>query len=113
MDKNTITGLVLIFLIFIGFSVYNSSRTNKLYESAIETAESQIARGNLEQARTEYINALRLKPNEPEAIAKLNELNLKLGVTDITPDSVMENRTINEAPPPEIGRASCRERVYI
>ncbi len=100
MDKNTITGLVLIFLIFIGFSVYNSSRTNKLYESAIETAESQIARGDLEQARTGYLNALRLKPNEPEAIAKLNELNLKLGVTDITPDSVKENRTVNEAPLP-------------
>jgi len=34
----------------------------------------------LETARTEYINALKYKPNEPDAVARINEINLKLGI---------------------------------
>ena len=79
MDRNTITGLILIFLIFIGFSVYNSSRTNKVIEKALITAEAEYARGDLEAARTEYVNILRLKPTEPVALARITEINSKLG----------------------------------
>jgi YidC/Oxa1 family membrane protein insertase len=79
MDRNTITGLVLIFLIFIGFSIFNSSRTNKLYEKALAVAEADYARGNLETARTEYIDALKYKQNQPDVLAKINDINLKLG----------------------------------
>jgi YidC/Oxa1 family membrane protein insertase len=79
MDRNTITGLVLIFLIFIGFSIFNTSRTNKLYEKAVAIAESDYTKGNLETARTEYIDALRYKQNQPDVLAKINEINLKLG----------------------------------
>jgi len=81
MDRNTITGLILIFVIFIGFSVYNSSRMNRAYEKAVVVAESDYAKGDVESARAEYINALRFKPNQPEAIARINEINLKLGNT--------------------------------
>ena len=81
MDRNTITGLILIFVIFIGFSIYNSNRTNKALEKALVEAESDYAKGDLETARSDYINALRLKPNQPDAIAKINEINLKLGIT--------------------------------
>lgn len=84
MDRNTITGLILIFLIFIGFSVFNNSRLNKAYENAVTVAEASYNRGEFEAARTEYVNALRLKPNKPEVIAKLNELNQKLGVVSGT-----------------------------
>ncbi|TAL71616.1 MAG: tetratricopeptide repeat protein, partial [Bacteroidetes bacterium] len=80
MDRNTITGIILIFLIFIGFSIYNNTRLNKGYEKAVVVAESYYAKGELENARTEYINALRYKPNQPDAIAKINEINLKLGI---------------------------------
>ena len=80
MDRNTITGIILIFLIFIGFSVYNNSRLNKGYEKAISVAESYYNKGELENARAEYINALRFKPNHPDAVAKINDLNLKLGI---------------------------------
>ena len=80
MDRNTITGIILIFAIFIGFSIYNSSRMNKGYEKAVITAESYYAKGELETARAEYMNALRFKPNQPDAIAKINEINLKLGI---------------------------------
>jgi len=84
MDKNTIIGIILIFLIFIGFSLFNTSRLNKSYNKAVEAARTEVAGGNLEKARTEYINALRFKPNDQEALAKLNELNLKLGITPDT-----------------------------
>jgi len=86
MDRNTITGIILIFVIFIGFSVYNSSRTNKAFNNAIAAAETEYANGNLESARTGYINALRFKPNQPDALSKINEINIKLGnsATEIT-----------------------------
>ncbi|MGD0341538.1 MAG: membrane protein insertase YidC, partial [Bacteroidales bacterium] len=81
MDKNTITGIILIFLIFIGFSIYNGSRLNKGFENAVKAAETEMAAGNLERARTEYVNALRFKANNPEVLAKIEELNVKLGIS--------------------------------
>jgi YidC/Oxa1 family membrane protein insertase len=83
MDKNTIIGIILIFLIFIGFSVYNGSRLNKSYEKVMTKADSLYSKGDMENARAEYINALRFKPNQPEAIAKVNELNGKLGFVPV------------------------------
>jgi YidC/Oxa1 family membrane protein insertase len=81
MDRNTVTGLILIFLIFIGFSLYNSNKVNKAFEKALTVADADYAKGNLETARTEYIDALRFKQNQPDALAKINEINLKLGNT--------------------------------
>jgi YidC/Oxa1 family membrane protein insertase len=81
MDKNTIIGIILIFAIFIGFSVYNGNRMNKSYKAVVEVADSLYAKGDMENARAEYINALRYKPNQPEAIAKVNEINRLLGLT--------------------------------
>jgi YidC/Oxa1 family membrane protein insertase len=81
MDKNTITGIILIFLIFIGFSIFNTSRTNKEFEKVVAVAETEYLKGNYESARDEYTNALRIKPNQPQALARINEINLKLGNT--------------------------------
>ncbi|MDX9802096.1 MAG: hypothetical protein RBT69_12255, partial [Spirochaetia bacterium] len=93
MDKNTITGLVLIFLIFIGFSIYNNSRLNKEFEKALTAAETEYNKGNFERSRTEYVNALRFKPNHPDVLEKISELNLKLGtipgITEIPADSAI------------------------
>ena len=79
MDKNTITGIILIFAIFIAFGIYNNSQANKNYKKAVTVAESDYAKGDFEAARAEYINALRFKPNQPDVIAKISEINLKLG----------------------------------
>ena len=100
MDRNTITGLILIFLIFIGFSVYNSSRTNKEIEKALAAAEIDYARGDLETARTEYVNILRIKATDPVALARINEINLKLGsVTENQKkDSLGINQNISQVP---------------
>jgi YidC/Oxa1 family membrane protein insertase len=81
MDKNTITGIVIIFLIFFGFSIYNTSRLNKSVKKTVEMADSLYNRGDYEKARAEYMDAIRLKPNQADVILKLNEINLKLGIT--------------------------------
>jgi YidC/Oxa1 family membrane protein insertase len=100
MDRNTITGIILIFAIFIGFSIYNNSHMNKGYEKAVIVAESYYAKGELETARAEYLNALRYKPNQPDAIAKINEINLKLGIGTQTlkVDTVSAKQTNTELP---------------
>ena len=100
MDRNTITGLILIFLIFIGFSIYNNNKSNNAYEKAVIAAESYMAKGELEQARTEYVNALRFKPNQADAIAKINEINLTLGVppANQTKDSIVSQTITKETP---------------
>ena len=87
MDRNTITGIVLILLIFLGFSLYNNSRLNKGYENAVAVADSFYTKGDLENARAEYINALRYKPNQPDAVARINELNTKLGLNKTEQDT--------------------------
>jgi YidC/Oxa1 family membrane protein insertase len=109
MDRNTITGIILIFLIFIGFSVYNNSRLNKGYENAISVADSYYAKGELENARAEYINALRFKPNHPDAITKVNELNLKLGITSggqQSDSTAVKDQQIEVTSKPESGKVN-------
>ena len=85
MDRNTITGIILIFAIFIGFGIYNNSTVNKSYTKAVAAAEISYAKGDLENSKAEYINALKFKPNQPDAIARVNEINRKLGVVSEAP----------------------------
>ena len=80
MDRNTLTGIGLIFLIFIGFSIYNTSRSNKAFEKTIIVADSLYKKGDFEKAKTEYIRALRFKSNQADVILKLNDINQKLGI---------------------------------
>ncbi len=80
MDRNTITGIVLIFLIFIGFSIFNTRRSNKAFEKVVVVADSLYKKGELENARIEYTRAIRLKPNQADVILKLNEIDQKLGL---------------------------------
>ena len=98
MDRNTITGLVLIFAIFIGFSMYNNNKLNKAYEKAVTEADESFARGELETARIGYYEAQRLKPNQTDIVSKINEINQKLGVPSDTvmTDNVRIVETITE-----------------
>jgi YidC/Oxa1 family membrane protein insertase len=54
---------------------------NKAFDKAVVVAENDYAKGDLETARSEYVNALRFKPNQPDVLARINEINLKLGNT--------------------------------
>ena len=113
MDRNTITGIILIFVIFVGFSIYNNNKLNKGYEKAITEAESYYAKGDLENARAEYVNALKLKPNQPEVITKLNEINFKLGLlpetakTDST--EVLPEKTEPSQPAPNTSSTDVKQ----
>ncbi|MFZ2286959.1 MAG: membrane protein insertase YidC [Bacteroidales bacterium] len=81
MDKNTITGIVLIFLIFLGFSFYNNQRTGKAFKVETEYADSLYKAGNYDDAREAYIRALGYKPKDQPTIDRVVELNNKLGLS--------------------------------
>ncbi len=88
MDRNTITGLVLIFLVFIGFSVYNSNKLKKSYDSSVVVADSLYEAGNYEAAKVQYFKALEFKPGTPEAVSRINEINsILLPETTVVTDS--------------------------
>jgi len=99
MDRNTIIGLALIFLVFIGFSLFNSNKLKKSYESTVVIADSLYEEGEYEAARIQYLKALEFKPGTPEAVDRVNEIN-----RIIQPDTVaaqdslqtsMENQAIS------------------
>ncbi len=101
MDRNTVTGIILIFLIFIGFGLFNSSRNNKAYDKIVKEADSLYKYGHLEEARTAYTTAMRLKPNQPTVMLKLNDINMKLApVADtLKADSLNKaNKDIKQLP---------------
>jgi len=81
MDRNTITGLVLIFALFVGFSIYNSNRLSKTYNQTIEKGDSLFQAGKTEEARLEYMKALKFKPNNPDAAERLNRVNSLLNIS--------------------------------
>ncbi len=80
MDKNTITGIALIFLIFLGFSLYNSQKNKKVFEAETEYADSLYSAGSYDQARESYIRALSLRPKDQNTVNRVIELNNKLGL---------------------------------
>jgi len=88
MDKNTIVGLILIFVIFIGFSIFNNSQRNNAFAKILAAAEASYSKGELENARTEYVNALSIKPDYSEVIEKIAELNIKLGTASDSPKNI-------------------------
>ncbi|HWR74238.1 MAG TPA: membrane protein insertase YidC, partial [Bacteroidales bacterium] len=85
MDKNTITGIALIFLIFLGFSLYNNQKTKKAFEAETEYADSLYSAGSYDQARESYIRALNLRPKDQTTVNRVIELNNKLGLGTQTP----------------------------
>lgn len=82
MDRNTVTGLILIFAIFIGFSIFNNSRLNKAFNRVHDSADAMYERGSFDSARAAYYEALRLKPNHPDVLSRLNEIAKVLGDTE-------------------------------
>lgn len=91
MDRNTITGLALIFAIFIGFSLYNSNKLKNSYESSVSVADSLYEEGDYEEARLQYLKALEFKPGTPEAVNRVNEIN-----RIISPAQINEKDSISE-----------------
>ncbi|MBS0010877.1 MAG: membrane protein insertase YidC [Bacteroidales bacterium] len=105
MDRNTISGLVLIFLVFIGFSFYNSNKLKKSYESAVSVADSLYREGDLEEARLQYLKALEFKPGTPEAVNRLKEIN-----RIIQPDTLARQESPDQEQLPEPPEKESSER---
>ncbi len=80
MDRNTVTGIILIFLIFVGFSMYNNNRMNKFFTAEKEYADSLYTAGDYDNARDSYIRALNYKPKDQPTIDRVYELNNRLGL---------------------------------
>ncbi|HCC70724.1 MAG TPA: membrane protein insertase YidC [Bacteroidales bacterium] len=94
MDKNTIIGLVLIFLVFITFSLFNSNKLKKSYESAASVADSLYEVGNYEAARLQYLKALEYKPGTPEAVNRINEINNIIQPDTISPQDTVKREQV-------------------
>lgn len=95
MDKNTVTGIVLIFLIFLGFSLYNNQRTGKFFKAETEYADSLYNAGNYSEALTAYQKALSYRPKDEGTLHKVSELSAKLGSRE--PSPVATNDTLSTA----------------
>jgi YidC/Oxa1 family membrane protein insertase len=108
MDRNTITGLVLIFAIFIGFSLYNSNRLTKAYDQSIERGDSLYKAGNDELARIEYMKAMKYKPGQPEAIEKLNAVNSRIEPSreNVKADSLVKTEEVINTPTGQTNQVS-------
>ncbi len=101
MDRNTISGLILIFVIFIGFSLYNTNKVTKSYEKTMVTADSLYREGKLTEARDMYLKAVKYKPGLPEAKSKVAELNIRLSPnqTSSTPADTIAKTADNQLAP--------------
>lgn len=95
MDRNTITGLVLIFAIFLGFSLYNNSKITKAFETSMERADSLYDAGNMEEARVEYLKALKYKPNTESAGRRVDEINRVLSPSTAVAEDTLQSEVVS------------------
>ncbi len=88
MDKNTIIGILLIGVIFIGYSYYNTSKMDKAYDKEISLADSLYTVKDYDKAILAYRKAASFKPRETYARKQIDEINRIMGVKQtIQPDS--------------------------
>ncbi|UCG28899.1 MAG: membrane protein insertase YidC [Bacteroidales bacterium] len=80
MDKNTIIGILLIIVIFIGFSYYNKTRVNKAFNKEITIADSLYEAEDYDAAKASYLKALAMKPNQPYPSSRIEDINRILGI---------------------------------
>ena len=88
MDRNTITGLILIFAIFIGASLYNNHKRDKSFDLIVASADSLYNTGNIDEARLEYLKALQYKPGEPVIVEKVNTINLMIAPQQVSDTAI-------------------------
>ena len=75
MDKNTLTGIILVIAIIILFGVFNTKKTKKAYENEIYTADSLFDVRNYEAARLSYRKALTYRVNEDYVLERIGRIN--------------------------------------
>lgn len=75
MDKNTIIGLLLIGLLFVGFSYYNNHQKDQAYKHEIEVADSLYRIKKYSDARESYLRAARIKPPDDHVIRRVSSID--------------------------------------
>jgi len=75
MDKNTLTGIIIIVAIFILFGMFNTQKTRKAYEDKIGVADSLFDARNYEASRLAYRKALTYKVNEDYVLERIDRIN--------------------------------------
>ncbi len=88
MDKNTIIGILLIGVIFIGYSYYNTSKMEKAYDKEIYLADSLYTVKDYDKAILAYRKAASLKPKETYATKQIGEINRIMGYDQPVQDDV-------------------------
>ncbi len=75
MDKNTIIGLLLIGLLFVGFSYYNNHQKDKAYQYEVGVADSLYNIQEYAAARERYLKAARIKPPDDHLVRRVSTLD--------------------------------------
>ncbi len=86
MDRNTIIGILLIGVIFIGYSYYNNNKLDKAYDKEISYADSLFIAEDYAQAILAYRKAQSFKPREQYPQTQISEINQTMGLYDNSPD---------------------------
>jgi YidC/Oxa1 family membrane protein insertase len=87
MDRNTIIGILLIALIFIGYSYFNNTRLTKSYEREIAVADSLYEAENYPEAINAYRKAASYKPRETYPASRVDEINRIMGIGTMEEDT--------------------------
>ncbi len=98
MDRNTIIGLLLIGLLFVGFSYYNNHQKDKAYNYEVGVADSLYNIKKYAAARESYLRALSFKPTENYPKRKI--LSIDSIVRLSTPDTARQVRSQAEEKTP-------------
>ncbi len=75
MDKNTIIGLLLIGLLFVGFSFYNNHQKDKAYKHEVAVADSLYHIKKYRDAKESYLRAARIKPPDDHVIRRVSSID--------------------------------------
>ena len=97
MDRNTIIGILLIGVIFIGYSYYNNSKMDKAYTKEVEKADSLYLAEDYDGAILAYRKAASYKPKEAYPKGQIDDINRIMGVplqkSDTSQDPIISNDT--------------------
>ena len=99
MDRNTIIGLLLIGLLFVGFSYYNNHQKDKAYQYEVDMADSLYRAKKYAAARETYMKALSYKPAESYPKRKILSIDsiLHLNTSDTTRQALPEPQAVEKA----------------
>ncbi len=108
MDKNTIIGILLIGIIFIGYSYFNNKRLTKTYEKEIVYADSLFEVQDYGEAIAAYRKASSYRPKERYPYTRIDEINEIMGYN--APEKQTSTDSTGTPPEQPSGTAPYRQK---